>query len=96
MLLRAHALDKAARQLLTEAQNSTSEPGPPGLPHRHSRPTPPARTPAQLAALGFPPTPTAPTAGQQPAGPAPPPFHDQAARQTPGRTYVSHGRLHVR
>jgi hypothetical protein len=96
MLLRAHALDKAARKLLTEAQNSTSEPGSPGLPHRHSRPAPPARTPAQLAAIGFPPTPAAPTAGQQRARPAPPLFDDQAARQTPGRTYVSHGRLHVR
>ena len=96
MLLRARALDKAARQLLTEAQNSTSEPGPPCPPHRHSRPAPPARTPAQLAAIGFPPSPAAPTAGQQPAGPAPPPFDDQPARPIPGRTYVSHGRLHVR
>ena len=60
MLLRARALDQAARKLLTEVQNSTSEPGPPCPPHRHSRSAPPARTPAQLAALSFPPTPAAP------------------------------------
>jgi hypothetical protein len=96
MLLRAHALDQAARMLLTEAQNSISEPGPPCPPHRHSRPAPPAKTPAQLAAMGFPPTPAAPTPGQQRARPTLPSFDDQAARQIPGRTYVSHGRLHVR
>ena len=96
MLLRAHALDKAARKLLTEARNSTHEPGPPCPPHRHSRPPPDARTPAQLAAIGFPPSPAEPAAGQHPAKPALPPFDDQTARQIPGRTYVSYGRLHIR
>jgi hypothetical protein len=96
MLLRARALDKAARQLLTEAKTSTSEPGPPPLPDRHSRSAPTARTPAQLAAMGFPPIPAAPTVGQQLTRPSLPPFDDQPARPIPGRTYVSHGRLHVR
>ena len=50
MLLRAQAIDKAARKLLTEARDGCREPGPAGLAERRSRPAPPARNPAQLAA----------------------------------------------
>jgi hypothetical protein len=99
MLLRAQAIDKAARKLLTEAKEDTREPGPPGLAEPGSRPAPPARTPAQLAAKSFPLSPAPPLADRQPAGSPLPPHpadDDQAARQTRSRTYVTHGRLHFR
>ncbi|MGO9080680.1 MAG: hypothetical protein ACLQDY_16810 [Streptosporangiaceae bacterium] len=98
-LLRARAIDKAARKLLTEAKEDTREPGPPGLAEPRSHPAPPARTPAQLAAKSFPRSPTAPIADRQPASSPLPPHpaaDDQAARPTPSRTYVTHGRLHFR
>ncbi len=83
MLLRAQAIDKAASKLLTEAKKDTREPGPPGLAEHRTRPTPSARTPAQLAAKSFPLSPTAPIADPQPAGnPLPhPAADDQAAWQ---------------
>ncbi len=98
VLLRAQAIDKAARKLLTEARDGCREPGPPGLAEPRRSPAPPARTPARLAAKSFPLGPAPPIADRQPAGGSlpPNPADDQAARQAPARTYVTHGRLHFR
>ena len=69
LLLRAKAIDKAARKLIAEAKDSTHEPGTPGSAEGNSRPVRPARTAARLAASSFPASPAAPVAGRQVGGP---------------------------
>lgn len=65
ILLRAAAIDNAARQLIIQAENTTSASSSPDTPTNIRRP---ASSAAQLAAQSFPYDPTArPTAGQPPS-----------------------------
>ena len=99
VLLRAQAIDKAARKLIAEAKENTREPGTPGPARSTSRAVPRARTPARLAASSFPVSPRVAMAGHQKPGPPPQPqpaVDDQTARQTASHEYIRHGRLHYR
>jgi hypothetical protein len=93
VLLRAQAIDKAARRLLAEAKDSITEPGTAGS---ISQPVPRTKNPARLAASSFPASPGAAMAANRNAGPPlqpHPAVDDQAVHPTASLKYMRHGRL---
>ena len=93
VLLRAQAIDKAARRLLAEAKDSTTEPG---TARSISQPVPRTKNPARLAASSFPTSPGAAMAANRNAGPPPQPHPavgGQAVHPTTSPKYIRHGRL---
>jgi hypothetical protein len=95
MMLRAIAIDRAARHLITEAKESTREAGPPGPAKGKRRPRRPATTPARIAARNFPASPSAPKAGRKSAASTTPgsPSAEPETKPAPCREYIAGGRL---
>jgi hypothetical protein len=94
ILLRARAIDNAARQLTADAKQGDREPGGRGPSEGNSRPVSAARTAAQVAASSFPVGPVTARTGRrrQPK----PVVGDQPAKPARCSEVVRNGRIHDR
>jgi hypothetical protein len=90
-MLRAAAIDKAARELIAEAKEASRQLRTPRQAQDAARTGQPERTAAQIAAKSFPQEPVTSPAGQHATGPPVP-----AAAPGPRRHPLPQGRRHLR